>query len=111
VLEGPTSVRVWLRSWSEIIEECKDRLHYFREHLEHDPNIEQALEYFNAAHAAGVIPEPLRTSSEAAAREAIWAGQGSPALMRRRGDGLAHRCDVADRDHAAGDAGEAGGDG
>lgn len=73
VLEGPTSVRVWQRSWSEIIEECKDRLHYFREHLEHDPNIEQALEYLNAAHAAGVIPEPLRTSSEAAAREAIEA--------------------------------------
>lgn len=73
VLEGPTSVRVWLRTWSEIIEECKDRLHYFREHLEHDPNIEQALEYLNTAHAAAVIPEPLRTGSEAPAPEAMEA--------------------------------------
>jgi hypothetical protein len=60
VLEGPTSVRVWLRSWSEIVEECKDRLHYFREHLEHDPNIEQV----NTAHAAGIIPEPLRIATQ-----------------------------------------------
>ncbi|SCG45717.1 hypothetical protein GA0070613_1371 [Micromonospora inositola] len=57
--EGAITVRVWLRTWSEIVEECHDRLQYFREHLDHDPNLGHALEYLNANHSA-VIPSALR---------------------------------------------------
>lgn len=62
--DGSTTVRVWLRCWSEIIEECKDRLHYFREHFEHDPSVEQALAYLEHAHP-GLTPAALRQTGSA----------------------------------------------
>jgi hypothetical protein len=59
--EGSTVVRVWLKRWSEIIEECRDRLHYFREHFEHDPSVEQALAYLEHAHP-GLTPSEIHRS-------------------------------------------------
>jgi len=55
-------IRVWVRTWSEIIDECRDRMRFFQERLEHDPDMEQAIEYLNSAHQLGIIPEPLRAT-------------------------------------------------
>ncbi|MEU4558892.1 hypothetical protein AB0F72_10905 [Actinoplanes sp. NPDC023936] len=56
--EGAATVRVWVRCWSQIIDDCRDRLKYFQEQFEHDPTVEHAREYL-AAHHSGLIPDAL----------------------------------------------------
>ena len=53
-----TRIRVWVRTWSEIIEEAKRRLSYFQDGLNHDPSLEHALKYLVRQHA-DVIPTDL----------------------------------------------------
>ncbi|MFD6886266.1 ATP-binding protein [Streptomyces sp. NPDC059957] len=64
------SVRVWVKTWSDLIEESKGRLQYFKEHFDHDPSVEQAMEYLRHAHSqhmpdALVIPGPRPAASGA----------------------------------------------
>ncbi|RSD16297.1 ATP-binding protein [Amycolatopsis eburnea] len=60
-----TSVRVWVRTWNEIIEDAKHRLSYFRNGLDHDPSLEHALDYLRRQHG-DVIPLDLLSGSEGA---------------------------------------------
>ncbi|MEV5694296.1 ATP-binding protein [Micromonospora globbae] len=60
---GAMTIRVWLRSWSEVINECQERLHYYQEHFQHDPTIEQALQSVNFNHRQ-FLPVELRTPTE-----------------------------------------------
>jgi len=53
------NVRVWARTWAEIIEDCETRLHYYRECLQHDPAAKHASEYLQRVHGER-IPKPLR---------------------------------------------------
>ena len=66
--QGAATVRVWLRSWAQIVDDCHERLKYFKEQFEHDPTVEQVKEYL-IAHHNGLIPELLipdqRSSTEA----------------------------------------------
>jgi len=64
--EGEASIRVWVKTWSDLIEESKGRLQYFREHFDHDPSVEQAMEYLRHVHAQ-YAPEALVVPS----REAV----------------------------------------
>lgn len=57
--EGFTRVRVWLKTWSELIEDCRDRLHYFKDHFNHDPSVEQAFAYLEHSNA-GIVSETVR---------------------------------------------------
>lgn len=43
-------VRVWAFTWSDIIEECERRMHYYREMLNHDPELVHATEYLRREH-------------------------------------------------------------
>ncbi len=43
-------VRVWAFTWSDVIEECERRMHYYREMLNHDPELEHATEYLRRVH-------------------------------------------------------------
>ena len=52
------SARVWLRSWGQIIDDCKERLAYFTEQFAHDPTIDNAMQYLNARHN-GRVPDIL----------------------------------------------------
>ena len=36
--------RIWVRRWAEVLEENRQRLHFFREHLEYQPQDEAELE-------------------------------------------------------------------
>ncbi|MGW0839433.1 ATP-binding protein [Streptomyces sp. NPDC002787] len=56
--EGEASIRVWVKTWSDLIEESKGRLQYFRDHFDHDPSVEQAMEYLRHVHAQ-YAPEAL----------------------------------------------------
>lgn len=53
-----STVRVWARNWSEIIEDAKRRLSYFRDGLDHDPSLPNVLDYLARQHA-DVIPQGL----------------------------------------------------
>ncbi|MEU3719620.1 ATP-binding protein [Streptomyces californicus] len=47
---GPTT-RLWVREWSEVIQECKQRLHFYRDRLDYQSTDEHALEYLVRKHA------------------------------------------------------------
>jgi len=51
-------VRVWVRTWGEIIEDAGRRLSYFQDQLQHDPSFGEAREYLRRNHG-NVIPESL----------------------------------------------------
>jgi len=60
--EWDGGVRIWAKTWSEIIEDCEQRLHFYRERLDHDPATEHAMDYLARVHGpvapAALIPEP-----------------------------------------------------
>ncbi|MFC5823690.1 ATP-binding protein [Nonomuraea insulae] len=56
IAEWKDGVRVWARTWSEIIDDCEDRLHFYRERLNHDPATEHAVQYLRRVHGQ-VAPE------------------------------------------------------
>jgi len=60
IAEWAGGVRVWARTWSEIIDDCEERLHFYRERLNHDPATEHAVEYLQRVHGTGV-PEAVLT--------------------------------------------------
>jgi hypothetical protein len=53
------NVRVWAKTWAEIVDDCEARLHYYRECLEHDPAAKHASEYLQRAHGQRT-PRPLQ---------------------------------------------------
>ncbi|QYF74427.1 ATP-binding protein [Cryobacterium sp. PAMC25264] len=53
-------VRVWVKTWGELIEEATRRLSYFQESLHHDTSLEDAREYLARNHG-DVVPEGLMT--------------------------------------------------
>lgn len=54
-------IKVWARTWGEIIDEAEYRLKFVKERLGYTPSDEQALEYLRRTHA-GLVPEPLKTT-------------------------------------------------
>jgi hypothetical protein len=44
-LELGLNVRIWVRTWAEIINGCKHRLKFVRDKLEYDPDSDQAVAY------------------------------------------------------------------
>lgn len=52
---GEVRLRVWVLTWSQIIERCEQRLNYYRTHLEHDPAFEHGAEYLTRVHG-DVVP-------------------------------------------------------
>ncbi|WP_326762746.1 ATP-binding protein [Streptomyces phaeochromogenes] len=53
------SVRVWVRTWSEILHEAKQRLEFVRKGIAHNPSLEQALAYLRHRHG-DLLPDQLR---------------------------------------------------
>ena len=53
-----SNVRVWVRSWGEIIEDAKHRLKFVRSQLEYDPDTDQALAYLREKYP-GYLPVQL----------------------------------------------------
>lgn len=52
-------VRVWAKTWAEIVDDCEVRLNYYRERLNYDATEQQGTEYLNLVHA-DLTPEPLK---------------------------------------------------
>jgi hypothetical protein len=53
------TVRIWAKTWAEVIEDCETRLHYYRDRLDHDPAAKHASEYLQRVHGQRT-PKPLR---------------------------------------------------
>lgn len=49
---------MWVKTWGQIILECKGRLQFFQSHLNYAADNESALAYLRAAHAK-YLPKPL----------------------------------------------------
>ena len=57
--ESQARVRVWVKSWGEILDEAARRLEVHKKNLNHDPSTEHAIEYLRREHW-DVIPDELR---------------------------------------------------
>jgi hypothetical protein len=55
---SPVNYRVWIKRWSEILDEAEKRLQYFQESLRHDPTIEDVKSYLRRNHR-DVLPDGL----------------------------------------------------
>lgn len=60
VWENQEGVRVWARTWAEIIDKADYRLNFIKDKLGYAPTDELALEYLRQTHAA-YVPESLRS--------------------------------------------------
>jgi hypothetical protein len=58
------NIRIWAKTWSQVIDECETRLRYFKDALEYDASKEHAADYINRAHEVETIPVPLRAVGE-----------------------------------------------
>ena len=56
LLHDKDGVRIWVRKWATVIEECKHRLSFIREQLDYDPTAGQALRYLCETHPEYVPP-------------------------------------------------------
>ncbi|MEV8552618.1 ATP-binding protein [Streptomyces glaucescens] len=63
-----SNARLWVREWSEVIQECKQRLHFYRDRLDYQSTDEHALEYLVRKHA-DATPTILQPGEEYAAEE------------------------------------------
>lgn len=55
---APVNCRVWVKKWSEVMDEAERRLEFYQRGLEHDPTLDDIREYLTAHHA-DVLPEGL----------------------------------------------------
>ena len=56
-------IRVWVRTWAEIIEGAKHRLKFVKDHLGYQPEEQRALEYLRKTHAKYLPPELATTAA------------------------------------------------
>jgi Histidine kinase-, DNA gyrase B-, and HSP90-like ATPase len=57
LLMNSGGIRVWVKTWAEIIESANHRLKFVKEHLGYEPDQQRALEYLRVTHAKYLPPE------------------------------------------------------
>lgn len=53
-------LQIWAKPWGEILEDCRNRLKFFKDQLDYVPGQESALDYLRGVNPA-FLPESLRT--------------------------------------------------
>jgi hypothetical protein len=66
-----SNIRIWAKTWSQLIDDCEARLGYFKQALEYDASKEHAADYINRAHSLINIPAPLRAPDDEPADAAV----------------------------------------
>ncbi|MCU4185202.1 ATP-binding protein [Acidiferrimicrobium sp. IK] len=56
--------RIWVRRWAEVLEENRQRLHFFREHLEYQPQDEAELEGMLSKYLPNANPDDRAPSEK-----------------------------------------------
>lgn len=49
-------IRIWVKTWAQVIDECRARLQFFREKLEYSADRQSGLDYLRRVHAS-LLPE------------------------------------------------------
>ncbi|OBA64944.1 hypothetical protein A5647_24790 [Mycobacterium sp. 1100029.7] len=57
------NIRLWAKTWSQLIDDAETRLRHYREALEYDASREHAVDYINRVHEAETVPVPLRRAT------------------------------------------------
>lgn len=76
LLSSPEGLRtrVWVKTWAQIIEECRARLHFFQQTLNYNATEDAGLEYIRKLHRA-YLPDALcRGEASEAPKSATAAG-------------------------------------
>ncbi|MFP2923767.1 ATP-binding protein [Pyxidicoccus sp. 3LG] len=82
-------IRVWVKSWGELLEECRGRLTFFQDQLKYSADRDTALDYLRRTHAKYLptsLHEPAAggsVSSPGTASPATAASAGAPAAATR----------------------------
>lgn len=58
LFEPAPGARIWVRSWAEVLAECKHRLRFIRDQLEYDPDADQAVAYLRETYP-DYVPDHL----------------------------------------------------
>lgn len=64
IAEWNDNIRIWAKTWSQVIDECETRLRHFKDALEYDASKEHAADYINRAHEPTTIPATLRAVTD-----------------------------------------------
>jgi hypothetical protein len=56
-------ITIWVRTWGQVIEACRARLHFFQERLEYTADRESALDFLQKTHEK-YLPSALRKSAD-----------------------------------------------
>jgi hypothetical protein len=73
-------VQIWVKTWGEIIDECRSRLRFYQEQLDYQPNKEAALEYVRGINP-GFLPVHLRIRQAAPTIKCEPESDGNPAML------------------------------
>ena len=57
MLDNPDA-RVWVKTWAEILDGCRHRLAFIKDHLQYDPTMDQAVGYLKREYPE-YLPETL----------------------------------------------------
>lgn len=58
-------MKIWVKTWAQVIDACKGRLHFFQQRLEYDSTRSDAMEYLNELYSS-YLPSHLRIDQFAA---------------------------------------------
>lgn len=58
------NVQIWVKTWRDVIDECRGRMRFYKEQLEYQPNQERALAYLRSINPE-YLPERLRSEHTA----------------------------------------------
>jgi hypothetical protein len=58
-------MKIWVKTWAQVIDACKGRLHFFQQRLEYDSTRSDAMEYLNELYSS-YLPSHLQIDQVAA---------------------------------------------
>jgi len=72
-LDDPIKIRVWAKTWGEIIQEAEGRLTFYKRRLEYQANDKEALRYLRTINVDYLSDEVKERISELEAKEGVAA--------------------------------------
>lgn len=72
-IDDPIKIRVWAKTWGEIIQEAEGRLTFYKRHLEYQANDKEALRYLRTINADYLSEEVKERISALDAKEDVAA--------------------------------------
>jgi hypothetical protein len=61
--DDDAQLRIWAKTWSEVIEECEARMRFFQEQLQYSPTVAQARDHLRA-HFSAYLPPSVQEKTE-----------------------------------------------